>query len=206
MLVFSSPFLPEPSAINKIEYSRSAVERNRVKFFTSPFIKGKNAKITHIHLTRDNDQKSDQKPQVKSRTIGMQTQYREQSAQTKPYFPEIHYHSDADHHHFESFQSKNDINLNFENDRIEDNRKRSECKQNLKDCSEIIENVEQVFDWQEWLLRENDFDEMQSIRMKFVEDKLYKRGKLFERDSSETINKSIVQFGRERQAKIAKIK
>lgn len=202
---FFSHFLPEPSDINKIEYSRSAVERNRVKFFTSSFIKGKNAKITHIHLMRNSDQKSDQKPQIKLRTIGMQTQYREQSAQTKPYFPDIHYHSESDRQ-FKLFQSSNNIDLDLGNDRIENIKKRLECKQNLKHCSEVIGNVEKVFDWQEWLLREHDFDEMQAIRMKFVEDMLYKREKLFEKDSSETINRSIVQFGRERQAKIAKIK
>lgn len=151
---------------------------------------------------KTSDSKSDVKlkHQVKSRNIGSQTQYREQSAQTKPYLPNIHCHPGTKE--FEIFQTKySGYN------RVQNAHKRQEYEKIIAQANKKdTENISNIFEWEEWLQHEEDLEETQSIRLKFVEEMLEKRGEIFERDSSNTLDKSIIQLSREHQAKIAKIR
>lgn len=150
---------------------------------------------------------------MKSRSISCQTIYREQSAQTKPYLPQIQYQPGIEKTELIQFNTVFDIDTPFslsEIIAINRQRKRFECEQILKQCNDnFAEQKQQIFEtleWQEWLTHENDLENTQSLRFRTVEKKLRQRDKLFENDSIKTIDISINRLNNEHKRQIETIK
>lgn len=150
---------------------------------------------------------------MKSRSISCQTIYREQSAQTKPYLPQIQYQPGIEKTELIQFNTVFDIDTPFslsEIIAINRQRKRFECEQILKQCNDnLAEQKQQIFEtleWQEWLTHENDLENTQSLRFRTVEKKLRQRDKLFENDSIKTIDISINRLNNEHKRQIETIK
>lgn len=176
-------------------------------------------KNTNLQFIEHTDERAKQngkvviKPQLKSRSISCQTIYREQSAQTKPYLPQIQYQSGIEKTELIQFNTVFDIDTPFslsEIIAINRQRKRFECEQILKQCNDnFAEQKQQIFEtleWQEWLTHENDLENTQSLRFRTVEKKLRQRDKLFENDSIKTIDISINRLNNEHKRQIETIK
>lgn len=182
------------------------------------------AKNTNLQFIEHADEKLTRtervsiKPQSKSRSISCQTIYREQSAQTKPYLPQIQYQPGIEKTELIQFNTVFDIDAPFnlsEIIAINRQRKRWECEQILKQqCTDktsvvMAEQKQQIFEtleWQEWLTHENDIANTQSIRFRTVEERLKQRDKLFENDSIKTIDLSINRLNNEHKRQIETIK
>lgn len=156
------------------------------------------------------------KAKGKSRSVSCQTIYREQSAQTKPYLPQIHYHPGIEKS--ELFQVNDVLNATVDSPTgitgikaINRRRKRIECEKMFKHCDNPSDNEEQrliyeTLEWEEWLTRENDIENTQTQRFHIVEEMLKQRDKLFEIDSIKTIDHSISRLNNEHKLKIESIK
>lgn len=169
-----------------------------------------NTKNTNLQFVEHSDEKMMQnaretsiKPQLKSRSISCQTVYREQSAQTKPYLPQIQYRSGIEKSELFQFDTAFGVDAPFslsEIIAINRQRKRSECEKIIKQCNDLDEQKQQIFEtleWQEWLAQEKDIETVQSIRFRTVQEKLKHRNKLFASDSIKTIDLSINRLNNE---------
>lgn len=162
----------------------------------------------------NNDEKLKTKPQPKSRSVSCQTNFREQSAQTKPYLPQIRYHSGIEQ--TELFQIANTMNIDSpapgmsEIKAINRRRKRMECEKMLNQCDNNVtdekRHIFEALEWEEWLTREMDIENTQSMRFRTVEEMLKQRDQLFENDSIKTIDQSVNRLNHEHQLKIENIK
>lgn len=167
----------------------------------------------HTNEATKQSGKTSLKPQLKSRSISCQTMYREQSAQTKPYLPQIQYQPGIETTELFQFDAAFDVDepLNLSDIiAINRRRKRFECEQILKHGNNhLAKQKQQIFEtleWQEWLTHERDVENEQSIRYRFVEEKLKQRDKLFENDSIKTIDLSINRLNDEHKRQIETIK
>lgn len=177
------------------------------------------ARGTNLQFTEHADEKRKQsgrvaiKPPLKSRTISCQTIYREQSAQTKPYLPQIQYQPGIEQTELFQFNTALGIDEPFNLSQIiaiNRQRKRMECEQVLKQCNgNLAQQKHQIFEtleWQEWLTQEDDLENTQSLRYRSVQEKLKQRNKLFESDSIKTIDLSINRLNNEHKRQIETIK
>lgn len=203
-------------------HDEDASGKYRSKFFAIPHKKSglqHTARSTNLQFTEQADEKAKQsgriaiKPQLKTRSISCQTIYREQSAQTKPYLPQIQYQPGIEKTELYQFNHVFDIDTSFNlSDIIEINRrrKRLECEQILKQCNDnLAKQMQQIFEtleWQEWLTQEDDIDYTQSLRYRTVQEKLKQRVKLFENDSIKAIDLSINRLNNEHKRQIETIK
>lgn len=152
------------------------------------------------------------KSQVKSRSISCQTDYREQSAQTKPYLPQIQYRPGIEK--TELFQIDNNLDIDSapgltEIKAINRRRKRLECEKVLNQCDSATDERRRVFEtleWEDWLTRENDIENTQSLRFHTVEEMMKQRDKLFEIDSIKAIDQSVNRLNTEHKLKIETIR
>lgn len=180
---------------------------------------GGGTKSVHIQLPPPNDdskinEKMSIKSQVKSRSISCQTIFREQSAQTKPYLPPIQYRPGIEK--TELFQIDNNLDIDSapgltEIKAINRRRKRRECEQVLNQCDSATmaderRNIFETLEWEEWLNRENDIENTQSVRFHTVEEILKQRDKLFEIDSIKAIDQSVNRLNAEHKRKIENIR
>lgn len=189
--------------------------RNRAKFFAIPHRKSgiRSTKNTILQFSETSDEKmqnaramSVKQPQrLKSRSISCQTIYREQSAQTKPYLPQIHYRPGIEKSELFHFNAGCDIDAPFtlsEIVAINRQRKRSECEKILKQSNDLVAQKKEIFEtleWQEWLTHEKDIETVQSLRLRSVQEKLKQRNKLFESDSIKVIDLSINRLNYEQK-------
>lgn len=148
----------------------------------------------------------------KSRSISCQTVFREQSAQTKPYFPPIQYHAGVERtdilpiDNIGSMDSAPGLN---ETKAINRRRKRLECWNILRQCDKTIEekrHVLEAFGWEEWLAEEDSIEDTQLLRLRMVEQMLEQRDRLFEMDAIKTIDESINRFNKQHKIKTSNIK
>lgn len=196
---------------------------NRTNFFTRPLgNRGTALNSVHIPLaghSTDVDElktsekiKTTQKSQPKSRSISCQTVYREQSAQTKPYLPQIQYRPGVEKTELVQIDSLFEIDSPLELSQIKAinrHRKRLQCEQLLKQSNSLADEQRQVFEtleWQEWLTREHDIESTQSLRFRTVQETLKQRDKLFEIDSIKTIDQSVNRLNNEHKRQIESIK
>lgn len=191
--------------------------QNRVKFFAIPYRKSRadDTKTTNSQFIEASDEKmrpnaraatSTTKPQsIKSRSISCQTIYREQSAQTKPYLPQIQYQPGIEKSQLFQYNAASDIDAPFglsEIIAINRRRRRLECEKLVKQSTDLGVQKQQILEtleWQEWLTHENDIETIQSLRFRTVQEKLKRRNKLFERDSIKTIDLSIHRLNNEQK-------
>lgn len=189
--------------------------RNRAKFFNIPLV----TKSAHIQLNRPSTDsnpittdKTPSKPQAKSRSVSCQTVFREQSAQTKPYLPQIRYHLGVEKSELFQVNAALDIESSPGLDEIKAinrRRKRLECEKILKQYENSTDEQRHIFEtleWEEWLTRESDIENTQTLRFRKVEEMLKQRDKLFEIDSIKTIDHSVNRLNNEHKLKIENIK
>lgn len=160
------------------------------------------------------DERPSTKPQPKLRTVSCQTIFREQSAQTKPYLPQIRYYPGIER--TELFQIASTIDIESPADlgeikAINRRRKRMECAKIVNQSTNIPNEIEkrhicETLEWEEWLARENDIENTQSLRLQTVEEMLKQRDTLFEIDLIKTIDQSVNRLTNEHQIKIENIK
>lgn len=167
----------------------------------------------NVEIKIHNNEQLETKPQPKSRSVSCQTNFREQSAQTKPYLPQIRYHSGIEK--TELFQIVDTMNIDSpapgmsEITAINRRRKRLECEKMLNQCDNVTDEKRHIFEtleWEEWLTREMDIENTQSMRFRTVEEMLKQRDQLFEIDSNKTIDQSVNRLNHEHQLKIENIK
>lgn len=177
-------------------------------------------KHTNLQFIEPSDEKmiqnaratSIKQPQlIKSRSISCQTVYREQSAQTKPYLPQILYQPGIEKSELFQFNVGCDVDAPFslsEIIAINCHRKRMECEKILNQRNDLDEQKQQIFEtleWQEWLTHEKDIETIQSLRFRSVQEKLKQRNKLFESDSIKSIDLSINRLNYEQKRQTATI-
>lgn len=190
--------------------------RDRVKFFNIPLGVAKSAHVQLLQPSEEDLNKNKRissKPQPKSRSVSCQTLFREQSAQTKPYLPQVRYYPGVEQS--ELFQIGNTLNIDSpspnlcEIKAINRRRKRLECEKMLNQSDNMDNekrNIFETLEWEEWLTREMDIENEQSMRLRTVEKMLKQRNKLFEIDSIKTIDQSVNRLNSEHQMKIENIK
>lgn len=85
-----------------------------------------------------------------------------------------------------------------------------ECEQILKQCNDDLAkqkpHIFETLEWQEWLTHEHDVENTQSMRYRYVQEKLKQRDKLFANDSIKTIDLSINRLNDEHKRQIETIK
>lgn len=209
--------------------SKAEIDRNRMKFLRLPTnggaLKAPRAP-THpvssesLSINDKSKQKLEsksrfnQQSEPKSRSIGSQTIYREQSAQTKPYLPEINYRPGIESS--ELFQIAHLIETDsmpgaYETECIRRARKRRQwenaLRQNAVNGANNGDNklICEALEWENWLAREHNFDSSQSIRLQTVKNMLNKRDKLIEIDSAKTVDRSVERLTSEHQRRIERI-
>lgn len=215
MILYSVFHFPKIGAHQTKDYYYAS-GRNRAKFFNTPLTTKSTAHILLNRQSADDTKVMDKtppKPQPKSRSVSCQTIFREQSAQTKPYLPKIRYHPGVEKS--ELFRVNGILNNDSpaglsEIKAINRRRKRLECENILNQCqddtSEERRYIFKILEWEEWLTRENDIENTQSIRFRKVQDMLKQRDKLFEIDSIKTIDHSIIRLNNEHKLQIENIK
>lgn len=193
--------------------------RNRAKFFNNP-LGNSTSKMVHVQLNQqsnENPSRINEKStnattnsQPKLRSISCQTIYREQSAQTKPYLPQIQYWPGFEKTELFQVNRTFDIDSSFglaEIKAINRQRKRYECEQMMNEKSmEEKQQIAETLEWEEWLTREMDREDSQLIRFHIVEEMLKQRDKLYEIDSIKTIDYSINRLNNEHKRRIENIK
>lgn len=144
--------------------------------------------------------------------MSCQTKYREQSAQTKPYLPQIRYQTGVEKSELFHVNDVLDIKSPPGLDEIKAinrRRKRLECEKILKQYGNSTEEHRKIFEaleWESWLARESDIENTQLLRFHKVEEMLMQRDKLFEIDSIKTIDQSVNRLNSEHKLKIENIK
>lgn len=145
--------------------------------------------------------------------MSCQTQFREQSAQTKPYLPQIRYQTGVEKS--ELFHVNDELDIESppgldEIKAINRRRKRLECEKILKQNGNLTDEHRHIFEtqleWENWLSRESDIENSQILRFHKVEEMLKQRDKLFEIDSIKTIDQSVNRLNSEHKLKIENIK
>lgn len=175
---------------------------------------------SHANDEKSVNNKSKQKVESKSRSIGSQTIYREQSAQTKPYLPEINYYPGIEES--ELFQTADLFEQNTgtcDTERINRLRKQQQWKNALRQCNDAdvfvatskeTNAIEQkliceAIEYEEWLAREQDFDLTQAMRLQTVKNMLNKRDKLIKKDSAKIFNRTLDRLVDEHERNVNKI-
>lgn len=205
--------------------------RNRAKFFNIPL--GNSAtKSAHVQLNQHADVATEitsratktppvvaasktatTKSRPKSRSISCQTVFREQSAQTRPYLPHVQYRPGIEETELFQIDSTFDMDSPFglsEIKTINRRRKRLECEKILKHgkshAEEVARQIAETFEWEEWLMRENDLEDSQLQRFQTVQEMLKQRDKLFEIDSIKLIDYSVNRLNNEHKRRTEHIK
>lgn len=214
-MIFHSVFHWISKGVHQTEHNHYASGRNRAKFFNIPLAKG--SAHNHIQLNRASTddkitEKTPSKLQAKLRSVSCQTVFREQSAQTKPYLPQIRCQPGVEKSelfqvndilYIESSSGLDEINM------INRRRKRFECAKIMEQYEKSDDEQRQIFEtleWEDWLTRESNIEYTQSLRFRKVKEMLKQRDKLFESDSIKTIDNSVNRLNSEHKLKIENIK
>lgn len=215
-MIFYSVFHWIAKGAHQTEHNHYASGRNRAKFFNIPL--AKETARNHIQLNRPSTddkiytEKTPSKPQAKSRSVSCQTVFREQSAQTKPYLPQIRYHLGVEKSELFQVNDILDVESSSGLDEIKminRRRKRFECEKIMKQYEKSTDEQRHIFEtleWEDWLTRESNIEYTQSLRFRKVEEMLKQRDKLFEIDSIKTIDHSVNRLNSEHKLKIENIK
>lgn len=191
----------------------STAGRNRAKFFDIPLSTGK--KQTCDGDSRDGDEIIDNLHHgSKMNTIGCQTVYREQSAQTRPFFPKPQFQRDADLPevvYVADLIEGDEIPGRYEAEVVLRARKRRNWEKLLQEASASgIEQNEkrlilEAFEWENWLAREEDLENEQQERLDYVRKMLNKRTELNATSSVGRLNESIERVTKECERDMARI-
>lgn len=195
---------------------------DRVKFFNIPLT---NTKTINVQLDMNRKECKCTSPhsvlqsaQLPYKTIGCQTVYREQSAQTKPWMPnaiigekrpdtpEIVYVADLLHDDVEGT-----IPGIYEAEIIERARKRRAWEKSLPPISSFKHwdkrrVVLEAFEWEEWIAREQEIEYCQKLRMAIVENMMEKRTNKMKINSIARLQSSADRISAEMEQKIKRLR
>lgn len=176
----------------------SPVGRNRPKYFDIPLCAMKSASVKQQLEDVCSDEPKDNTPQgPQINTIGCQTVYREQSAQTRPYFPMPQLQCDGEIPEVLLVADviKGDrVPGQHEADLVIRARKRRNWEQ-LLEKTPIEQNekrlILEAFEWESWLAREEDMEKEQQERLDYVQQMLNERTQMNAINSIGRLNESI---------------
>lgn len=193
------PFDPTPEQSTDIHFDSAGLQKvytvtgsDRTKFFANPL---SNVKTVNVGLMADEYDMDEVSEEIKYKTTGCQTTYRESSAQTNPYLPEGFLKNEnqdipeivhvADLLDSTTYPGLKEVEI------IERARNRRKWELSLpskmpKDIPERVVAVE-AFEWEEWMNREKNINDCQLTRMQIVADLVAKREKENEEVSIEKL-------------------
>lgn len=146
-----------------------------------------------------------------SQSVGCQTIFREQSAQTKLFLPQIRCHTEVEQNELFEVQCLLDTDAPvIDNMKLINKRqKQLEYERISKQCVGLTakrQQISETLEWKEWLTRENDIEKTQTIRFRKVQNMLKQRDKMYETDLIKTIDQSLNCFNNEHKYKIENVK
>lgn len=148
--------------------------------------------------------------EMATRTVGSQTVYREQSAQTKPFLPDVIVRDGSrtpEIMRYVNLYEADGVPGVYEVEIVERARKRRKCEAMLKSgmngCDwkrgkTMLEAVE----WMDWLAREKDLEQCQQLRLEIVEKLLDDRHRNIRESSSAKIECSLRRLETEQHHKL----
>lgn len=188
---------------------------NRVKYFNIPIA---STKPLSVRLDTDSNQQCVTQQQIESqgkpRTIACQTMYREQSAQTKPYLPDVKMSREVENleiMQITDFIDENTILGQYETDMILRARKRRNWEKMLLETTSAEcdfnerRKILEAFEWEMWLAREEEMEQIQSTRLEYVESILKKRSESIVKQSAKKIDDSVDRLTAQHKGDIEKI-
>lgn len=196
----------------------STTGRNRPKFFDIPRCTMKSAAVKQQQFDEDSGDgdvlkdNSVHGPRIK--TIGCQTVYREQSAQTRPFFPMPQFQCDTDLPEVvlvADLIEGDGSPGRYEADLVIRTRKRRNWEGLLQKMpvSTIEQNerrlILKAFEWENWLAREEDIENEQLERLDYVRQMLDKRTKMNATSSIGRLNVSIERVTNKYEQDISKM-
>lgn len=196
----------------------STAGRNRAKFFDIPLCAMKFGAGVQQQFEDENGDGDELKGNTshgpRINTVGCQTIYREQSAQTRPFFPTPRFQSDEDLPEVVLVANliKGDGNPGqYEADVVVRARKRRNWEKLLQKMPEsTIESNEkrlilEAFEWENWLAREEEIEKEQQERLDYVQQMLDERSKMNAMNSVGRLNDSIERVTNEYERDMTKI-
>lgn len=194
-----------------LDAEASTAGRNRAKFFDIPLSTAKQQQC--------NDDSGDEiidntHHGSKMNTIGCQTVYREQSAQTRPFFPKPQFEHDGDLPeivYVADLIEGDEIPGRYEAEVVLRARKRRNWEKLLQEASasDIEPNekrlILEAFEWENWLAREEDLENEQQERLDYVRQVLDERTQLNATRSVGRLNESIERVTKECEQDMARI-
>ncbi|XP_055917465.1 cilia- and flagella-associated protein 91-like [Eupeodes corollae] len=149
----------------------------------------------------------------RTKTRCTQTRYRESSAQTRPYLPEIA-NNKENYENFEVYQISKLIDSyqppgEYEAKVVERARRRRKYEQTLKLLNtrnkEKHQFVVEAMEWEDWVAREEYIQGCQMLRMEIVEKMFRNREENLRKMSIQRISHSTARIEAKRQAQLQKI-
>lgn len=176
--------------------SKSAIERDKLKFFHAP-PQINEPKVVNVHVMKS--EMTEAPPFFKP--IDDQTQFFAQSTQTDLYFPD-------NHQPRESYPYSKQMKTIPSKESQQCPRFMEICKQQKQTMDKNCANAEKftkVSEWGDWLMRENQMEATQLLRLEFIGKMLSGRGTMHENDSEETLIKSIRLMGQQQRENMKRI-
>lgn len=190
----------------------------RYKYFSLPInnIKTINLNLDPIATVPFNGQQQQEAISAKCdgpphRTIGCQTMYREQSAQTRPFLPQGIVRSGIatpEILHVVDLIEHDDLPGVYEADIIERTRRRHKCELLLKQSAHSNNNCNQAclmleaLEWADWLAREGDLEQCQQLRLEIVQKLLDNRHQNIRHSSATKMQRSLRRLENEQERKL----
>lgn len=177
---------------------KSIVVKDNLKFFTASPSTNK-PKTINVQVLKTSKEAYDNLPVCSPDNL---MQCTEQSTQTDLYLSE---------------RSSKASNKNFYKNVKLNNRTNSRQELNILNASKQHElmhgennssrrNISKASEWVDWLQREKCMEETQAMRLELTEQLLKKRGSIHANDSTDVIEKSLIQISRPYNKNIAAIK
>lgn len=196
----------------------SAAGRNRAKFFDIPLCAmkfGAGVQQQFEDVNGDGDElKGNSSHGPRINTVGCQTIYREQSAQTRPFFPTPRLQSDEDLPEVvlvANLIKGDEIPGQHEADIVIRARKRRNWEKMLQKMPELAIEADEkrlileAFEWENWLAREEEMENEQLERLGYVQQMLDERSKMNATNSVGRLNDSIERVTNDYERDMTKI-
>lgn len=193
-----------------------AAGQDRAKFFDIPLCAMTTPEVKQQKYDDDSGKeiKNNSTHEPKIKTIGCQTVYREQSAQTRPYFPMPPFRSDKDLPEVVLIADLIEGDRNpgrYEVDLVIRSRKRRNWEKLMQKLPEsVIKQNErrlilEAFEWENWLSREEGIENEQLERLDYVQQKLNERTQMNATSSVGRLHVSIERVTSNYERDIARI-
>lgn len=143
-------------------------------------------------------------------SVACQTQYRESSAQTKPFLPPPLVKDGSETPeamHIVDLIHGDGLPGIHEAEIVERARRRRKCEATLKKSGTDEEwnnrcIMLEAIEWEDWLARENDIEHCQQLRLEIVRNIMYSRHSIIRQNSAAKISSSVKRLEEERDRKL----